>query len=147
MYDGNRANVSFYHSPYGFKHSLAEFRLIRFLSLNQVADTQLTPPGKPRSELSKSNYRGRSICRKADQGNRQKAGEPENSTRMGKMTYSPPGASSRFSLREESAFSLEREIGVAAPAIFTDEEEIRTIPQRRGDAAPRAGSENNVVLI
>src|SRR5258708_37508925 len=33
------------------------------------------------------------------------------------------------------------------PAFFADEEEVRAVPQRRRDAASRAGGENNVVLI
>src|SRR3982074_3539134 len=38
-------------------------------------------------------------------------------------------------------------IWAAVPPFFTDEEEIRAVPQRRRDAAPRAGGENNVVLV
>src|SRR3981081_923493 len=39
------------------------------------------------------------------------------------------------------------EIYFAVPPFFADEEDIRAVPQRRWDAAPRAGGQNNVVLI
>jgi hypothetical protein len=53
------------------------------LILDQVADTHLTPPGSQSSELSKSIYRGVSICRIGDGKKAKKVGTERNPDRIG----------------------------------------------------------------
>src|ERR1035441_7937121 len=76
--DRNCADDSLDHDTHGFEHSVTQFRLIRVLILDQVADKHFDASRLQSSELSKSIYRGASICRKGDGKKVKKVGRERN---------------------------------------------------------------------
>ena len=81
---GDGADVAVNHDPYGFEDGMAQFGLECILIFDQVADTHLIPPGVQGSELSKSIYRGASICRTEDVRKAKKVGQRRNLAQIGK---------------------------------------------------------------